>query len=108
MIEEKNDFITLLNQDSLVNYKSCLAEFYIQKWKKVFIINFLLKIRDSEQNFGKNLTFEQEFSDYFYKHIDPDINKMGSWVLADYGIGLVTNNQSESFNATVKDCTIPT
>ncbi len=45
---------------------------------------------------------EKDFSIYFDKNIDKDINKMGSWILRPYGVQILLNNQSESFNATMK------
>jgi hypothetical protein len=44
----------------------------------------------------------QNFSTYYDKNIDTDINKMGSWILLKFGIKLLTNNQLESLNATMK------
>ena len=45
----------------------------------------------------------QDFSEYFNNFIDKDIDKMGSWTLEKFRIGrLLSNNQSESFNASVK------
>ena len=44
----------------------------------------------------------QDFCNYFNKNIDPDMPNMGSWVLRPFGILLLTTNQSESFNCTMK------
>ncbi len=43
-----------------------------------------------------------DFCNYFNKNIDPDMPNMGSWVLRPFGILLLTTNQSESFNCTMK------
>lgn len=51
---------------------------------------------------NKILFIFQKFSTYYDKNIDTDINKMGSWILLKFGIKLLTNNQSESLNATMK------
>ncbi|XP_046449334.1 uncharacterized protein LOC124197832 isoform X2 [Daphnia pulex] len=77
MKEYKNDFIDLLNQDSEAQYRAKLIELYISKWNK-------------------------DFCNYFNKNIDPDMPNMGYWVLRPFGILLLTTNQSESFNCTMK------
>ncbi|KZS07391.1 Uncharacterized protein APZ42_028924 [Daphnia magna] len=73
----KTDFISLLLQKTEKSYKSVLARFYLKKWDKNFFT-------------------------YYDKNIDTDINKMGSWILLKFGIKRLTNNQSESLNATMK------
>jgi hypothetical protein len=42
------------------------------------------------------------FTEYFSKNVHPSMNKLGSWVLADYGLSEISANQSESFNAVLK------
>ena len=42
------------------------------------------------------------FTEYFSKIFHPLMNKLGSWVLAEFGLSQISANQSESFNAVLK------
>lgn len=95
----KTDFINLLLQKSEKSYKSVLAKFYLKKWDKV---SFEMHKNHEIKEKIKILFIFQKFSTYYDKNIDTDINKMGSWILLKFGIKLLTNNQSESLNATMK------
>ncbi len=71
----------------------------MKKWDKVsFEVHKNHEIKEK----NKILFIFQKFSTYYDKNIDTDINKMGSWILLKFGIKLLTNNQSESLNATMK------
>jgi hypothetical protein len=95
----KTDFISLLLQKSEKSCKSVLARFYLKKWDKV---SFEMHKNHEIKEKIKILFIFQKFSTYYDKNIDTDINKMGSWILLKFGIKLLTNNQSESLNATMK------
>lgn len=96
--EYKNDFIRLLTQKSKVEYKSILADFYLKKWNKVYQIIYIF----SFYPYPSKLICSQDFSDYYSRNIDPDIDRMGSWVLLPFGFELLTTNQSESMNCFLK------
>lgn len=82
--EYKNDFISLLNQDTPGEYKSVLAQMYLKKWKKVS------KLFNHQSNDETNnvLLLLKDFSNFFDEYIDPDMNRMGAWALHPLGIPL--------------------
>ena len=105
--EYESDFMRLLDQESMGDYKSILAQMYLKKWKRVKKKLFIYLIC------LKNLTlilflfvcvFFKDFSNYFDEHIDCDMNIMAAWALRSFGLSLdsIDSHSNESFYLTMK------
>lgn len=105
--EYESDFMRLLDQESMGDYKSILAQMYLKKWKRVkkklFIYLICLKNLTSIL-FLFACVFFKDFSNYFDEHIDCDMNIMAAWALRSFGLSLdsIDSHSNESFYLTMK------